>query len=780
MTSKQSLPRNNSASSLSIPEGVEVRAFDFNFSGSSVTYTSSTADLLNFNNKSSSFVISRASIDGLSVDIGGTEAGSQYDQLLTNAANVEGTLNVSLTGAYIPAPSETFTIVDSSTDLLGAFENVEDGQRMETTGGEGSFVVNYVGDTVVLSDFATSGPAGVIFYDLENFNGPALSLTEGDYRTLVLNESPIGNDSISSIFIPDGFQVTIFQWNLNTPLATLTESTVDLGQFDNQTSSVRITRTDGIVDGLNVTIGGTVAGTQYDQLITNAGTLDGSLNVVFTDLFIPSAAQTFTIVDSTTNLAGGFDNVESGQRVEATDGEGSFVVTIADGTVELSDFVRNEPTDAVVFYGEENFHGYGWGLTEGSYATTDLQTSPIGNLNNTISSISIPAGFEVTIYQWSLNTPLATYSDSRAELGNFDNQTSGILITRTPSLDFGDAPATLAGAGFPTLLANDGARHNAIGPQLGMTRDSEIDGAPSALADGDGADEDGVLFGGIGVTSTIAAVTLELTGISEANPAKVDAWIDFNGNGVFDSDEKILDSVDVSESMQTINYDVPSDLTAGNAYARVRLSTAGGLSPTGLAADGEVEDYVVNIADPPKVESIVVNGGDDQRSSVDSVQITFDQVVDIDNSGGNPFALVHEDGPEVNVVPLISESGGKTVVSLTFDPSGPAVTSFGSLINGDYQLVIDASRVTRSGVELDGNGDGSIGQDYVMSAADGLFRKYGDYSGDGSVGLSDFAAFRQTFGKSQGETGYLDGLDSDGDDSIGLTDFAAFRGNFGS
>jgi hypothetical protein len=36
----------------------------------------------------------------------------------------------------------------------------------------------------------------------------------------------------------------------------------------------------------------------------------------------------------------------------------------------------------------------------------------------------------------------------------------------------------------------------------------------------------------------------------------------------------------------------------GLTYARFRLSTAGGLNPLGAAADGEVEDYQVNIATP--------------------------------------------------------------------------------------------------------------------------------------------------------------------------------------
>jgi hypothetical protein len=345
-------------------------------------------------------------------------------------------------------------------------------------------------------------------------------------------------------------------------------------------------------------------------------------------------------------------------------------------------------------------------------------------------------------------------------------------------MDFGDAPES-----YGTLTADDGARHAATGPQLGATRDSESDGSPSPGADGDGTDEDGVLFGAIGAGSPGAAVNIELANLAQGESAKVDAWIDFDRNGTFDVDEKILDDITVNQAMQTINYDVPAGITVGDAYARVRISTAGGLGPTGFAADGEVEDYVVSIIEPPTVESIQVNSNDSQRSSVDSVRVTFDRVVDIDTAGGNPFQLIHSGiGQSVTIqAPLqIDHSTGKTIVDLAFDPAGPHVTSFGSLQDGDYQLTINAALVTDRGVQLDGNGNGSAGGNHVMSAVDGLFRKYGDADGNGSVGLADFAAFRSTFGKSVGEAGYFSGLDSNGDGEIGLSDFAAFRAKFGT
>src|SRR4051794_19767384 len=75
--------------------------------------------------------------------------------------------------------------------------------------------------------------------------------------------------------------------------------------------------------------------------------------------------------------------------------------------------------------------------------------------------------------------------------------------------DFGDAPAP-----YPTLLANNGAYHEAVGPILGAQRDTEANGIPSALAKGDDTnpvgsanDEDGLTFGAIHVGQLGATVT---------------------------------------------------------------------------------------------------------------------------------------------------------------------------------------------------------------------------------------------------------------------------------
>ena len=198
---------------------------------------------------------------------------------------------------------------------------------------------------------------------------------------------------------------------------------------------------------------------------------------------------------------------------------------------------------------------------------------------------------------------------------SFDRPSELVLTRPLPptQFDFGDAPI-----GYPTTVAEDGARHDLVGPVLGTDRDGELDATHSAAADFDDLngdtpdDEDGFVSGGLIVPGQRFAFTLEAS-----QPAFVDAWIDFDGNGTWDNpDEKFLDSVPVVAGINGFNELIPTDATPGmTSYARFRISTAGGLLPTGLASDGEVEDYEVTIED---VNVFVVNsvgdGGDANTS----------------------------------------------------------------------------------------------------------------------------------------------------------------------
>lgn len=209
----------------------------------------------------------------------------------------------------------------------------------------------------------------------------------------------------------------------------------------------------------------------------------------------------------------------------------------------------------------------------------------------------------------------------------------------TAEFDFGDAPTS-----YGTSLADDGARHAAVGPTLGATRDGDFDGVPSDLADADGTDEDGIIFsdpiqvGDLGVRAFV-----DVFG-TQGEATKLDAWIDFNGDGSFGgAGEQIFSSLELAagpDGRRILLFDVPSFAVAGEQIARFRLSTEGDLGPTGAAADGEVEDYVVTIVGPTASTGLfadqpAISDSPVGASSVSAADLDGDRDMDVVSSRGN-------------------------------------------------------------------------------------------------------------------------------------------------
>jgi len=170
--------------------------------------------------------------------------------------------------------------------------------------------------------------------------------------------------------------------------------------------------------------------------------------------------------------------------------------------------------------------------------------------------------------------------------------------------DYGDAPDP----GYPTLWASAGAFHM-IEPTLylGQGVDSESDGQPSAAADGDGADEDGVVF-----TTGLTAGVDEQVEVTASLAGLLNAWLDFNADGDWDdAGEQVATDVALVAGQNVLTVSVPADAAEGATFARFRFSTAGGLLPGGVALDGEVEDYAVSIALPGAISGVVFNDADD-------------------------------------------------------------------------------------------------------------------------------------------------------------------------
>jgi len=237
-----------------------------------------------------------------------------------------------------------------------------------------------------------------------------------------------------------------------------------------------------------------------------------------------------------------------------------------------------------------------------------------------------------------------------------------------------------------------------------------------------------------------------------------------------------------------------------------------GSNPSGLTLDQRAAPRTVAILDvtiprtdigafeyqqPPQVLSVTTEQTDpnnpNQQSNVKAVVITFNQVVAF-TGGTAVFELRLNPG---------SASDTVTINSATLEPAGNAVrltdfsgplTNKAALVDGNYTLTVKSGETTTGSLYfkgsffnqgpdglLDGNGDGVVGDNFVLAgnADNNLFRLFGDVDGDGDVDAVDYGAFRQAFGTSVGQAGYNAAFDYDQDGDIDALDYGNFRAHFG-
>lgn len=278
----------------------------------------------------------------------------------------------------------------------------------------------------------------------------------------------------------------------------------------------------------------------------------------------------------------------------------------------------------------------------------------------------------------------ATFTPTDAT--NFNIVTKSVTINvMSANLDFGDAPAA-----YPVTLTQDGARHSVGSLRLGSAIDIDADGEPTADATGDGTDDDGVFVAGSMVATSAAATKSSFTIVSSGT-GKLDAWIDFNQDGDWnDAGEQIFTSLDVVAGANVLSFNIPTGATPDTTAARFRLSSAGGLTPTGAAADGEVEDYIVTIADGDAAGGAAVEINATAPGTLDVLADGNDVVV---RSG--TIELFRAPGDKLKRLDIRGTNGDDTLNLANLD------AIFAGLVAGDAGSGHDTLRLTGSGQSLD-------------------------------------------------------------------------------
>jgi hypothetical protein len=295
-------------------------------------------------------------------------------------------------------------------------------------------------------------------------------------------------------------------------------------------------------------------------------------------------------------------------------------------------------------------------------------------------------------------------------------------------IDYGDID-DVPGLGAPfisTLLTNNGARHNATltGPRLGAAIDGDPDGQASFNANGDdldaeGDDEDGVVLPNPLVKGTMTNVTVTASAAGVLN-----GWVDFESDFSFDQPgNQVFTNVPVTAGINNLSFMVPvAASTTSNAYARFRISTASGLTPYGLAADGEVEDYQTSIIE--------------NQFSIDDPSVTEG------NSG------------TANLVFTVSCSTNATASSVDYAVTGGTATS-----GTDYvPLAAGTINFTSGGpltqtITITVNGDLIVenNETIIVTLSNPVNGVFGDNTGTGTITNDDAAVVTLSGGVAQNE-----------------------------
>ncbi len=178
--------------------------------------------------------------------------------------------------------------------------------------------------------------------------------------------------------------------------------------------------------------------------------------------------------------------------------------------------------------------------------------------------------------------------------GPASNQNDGARCAQAPvidedsNIDFGDAPDS-----YGTTLENNGPRHQLDNlTWLGNTQpDGEQDGQISPLSDNSSGinDEDGIDF-----VTTLQTGLDSMIRVQASTEGQLSGWFDWNQDGDFlDDGEQVIQDVTLSAGVNTLVFNVDLNAVEGMTWCRFRFSQQSGLSPTGGATSGEVEDYQV-------------------------------------------------------------------------------------------------------------------------------------------------------------------------------------------
>jgi uncharacterized delta-60 repeat protein len=221
-----------------------------------------------------------------------------------------------------------------------------------------------------------------------------------------------------------------------------------------------------------------------------------------------------------------------------------------------------------------------------------------------------------------------------------------------------------------------------------------------------------------------------------------------------------------ADGKQTIDFGSVTDNGFSVAIASGNRVVIAGYSNVQIQAG---RFSIARLTGDTTVATTEVNDGSVQRSRVTSLTVYFSGQVSFSGPVAQAFTLMRTGGGAVTFTAEANVVNGGTVVTIS-NFTGPEA-EFGSLRDGRFTLTALASQISAGGQALDGNGDGTPGDNYIFGDAQGLYRFYGDINGDRHVDIADFGVFSQSIFNA---ANYVAALDFNNDGHVDIQDFGQF------
>lgn len=521
------------------------------------------------------------------------------------ASSLNAAISVDIAG-----PVKTITLTTSNTGYVtsGSASSQEDGSFWLSdisacvNDNVGSFPTNY---------YAVSKPfTGMPGYVLVAINNSMYQVDPATGVSKLVFSDGANSGTINSLAYDPYNKVAYFCWSLTNNGSTTASSKV-LRKYDFTTGNVTSVANDVNDIGIPTFNQGTESGA--------AAFYDGALYL---------------------GVEGGEDDGNGGKRVNVSresivwrldfNAGGNPTVTQAysvDG--DKHDFGDFSIKDGMLY----DFNG---DATYADYQHFNLQTGAHQIVNDVTAPKQSAVGWDGTIY-WVSST-IAAYNmnggiGSQKTItstptipnwtGSFSPSFGDAAEAFRPAVDFGDAPIEY------DLDPLAPALHEKVDNlRLGATTDVEwTKPDPGTEANVDGSDEDGLAYATIMNQGGNYQTNVSVFNNTGTNATLI-AWLDIDGDKVFEPSEAQVATVTPGSSSKSVSLFWPNTITdlPNNSYTylRLRLTTATTMTtstPSGYAPDGEVEDWRVLVTTSPL--AVKLTGFEVKKTINDKVSLTW-------------------------------------------------------------------------------------------------------------------------------------------------------------